>query len=655
MFYLADAAIILFIALALTASAWGVASPRLGLAESAALGIGAGLGVGACLVAFCGALGHFGIGFALVICLPLGWWARSAKRSLPNLRANIRRLQASIRGLPTAERMLVLYLTFTFALTLALTLAPPSANDYDSLVYHLGAPAQYLRAGRIVELPYDHHSYFPFLTEMLFALGLAAKGAVLAKLFHWLMLPLCCMALMAMGSRHFSRRVGLLSAALFATIPLVQIEATTAYVDLSLCAFVLLAFLCFANWLETRACAWILGSGVFCGFALGVKYSGVLYFLWLLAWAIGLWIRDKTRTASVSDRLCRNDRPDVSAGAALVGFALVSLLVGGGWYLRNIFWTGNPVYPFAYEIFGGKGWTLEMAKAYTLDQAAFGFGRGVLDFVQAPWRLAMAPLNFKQPFWPLLDTPIQNGTNGAFEVPAQVLQSFVGPPLLAFGLLLVFMRRKPPLIGFLLWTFAAFWVFWFVTSQQIRYLLPMLALLCLCCGWGVLRLMARGALLKTTCALALVAWFVFVPVHTLWRMRDVLPVVMGAQTPEAFLTRTFAGYTAMQWASRNTSPLVRFAVYGEPRCFYLQRDYFWADDPHNNLVDYSALRSGALLAAALQKMGATYVLWNSEAVRNGGFGGAPSHFDEAVREGLFQPVFQARGYCVYRIADGGVR
>src|SRR5690606_27534638 len=131
----------------------------------------------------------------------------------------------------------------------------------------------------------------------------------------------------------------------------------------------------------------------------GVKYSGALFFLWLLAWALGVLLLDRTRTASASDRLSLKP---------IVVFALIALLSGGGWYMRNIFWTGNPVYPFAYEIFGGKGWTLEMAKNYALDQAAFGFGRGVLDFLLLPWRLAMAPLNFKQPFWPLLATPPQN-------------------------------------------------------------------------------------------------------------------------------------------------------------------------------------------------------------------------------------------------------
>src|SRR5438309_1790904 len=36
-------------------------------------------------------------------------------------------------------------------------------------------------------------------------------------------------------------------------------------------------------------------------------------------------------------------------------FGPVALLVGGGWYLRAYIHTGNPVYPFFRQVFGGAG------------------------------------------------------------------------------------------------------------------------------------------------------------------------------------------------------------------------------------------------------------------------------------------------------------
>jgi hypothetical protein len=160
-------------------------------------------------------------------------------------------------------------------------------------------------------------------------------------------------------------------------------------------------------------------------------------------------------------------------------------------------------------------------------------------------------------------------------------------------------NAKPPVVRFIGWSFAFFWVFWAATSQQVRYILPALGLLCLPCGWGAQKYLSRSAVLKWITALALTAWLLFTPVFSLMKASSTLPVIFGQETPDDYLTRTFSGYSAMRWASTNTPPIARFAVYGEPRCFYLQRGLFWADDPHNNLIDYNAIKTGADFLAAL--------------------------------------------------------
>ena len=107
----------------------------------------------------------------------------------------------------------------------------------------------------------------------------------------------------------------------------------------------------------------------------------------------------------------------------------------------------------------------------------------------------------------------------------------------------------------------------------------------------------------------------------------------------------------MQWMNANTPASARVAVYGEPRDFYLNRAYFWADDAHNELIDYPRIATGAQLAAALKSQGATHVLANFDAARNGGAFGPPQPlFDEMVSSGAAALVFDnARGYRVYRL------
>ena len=303
---------------------------------------------------------------------------------------------AKIRNLRGVNLALALYLAFVFALTFLLTLAPPNGADYDSLVYHLAVPTQYLRHNGIVQLPYDHHSYFPFTMEMLYQIGLALSGPVLAKLFHWLMLPLCCLTLFAMGRRHASTRAGLFAAAIFASFPLVLWLASTAYIELGFTLFVLLAFACFLNWQNAiggaRRGVWLLWSGAFCGFALGTKYLGALTLFWLGISALIFLLREQREYSQNAPRVLAVAQRDekISAKTAvradwknLAGFAIIAILLGGFWYVRNFIWTGNPVFPFAYGVFGGRGWTAQMAADYDKSQAIYGFGKSPLDLIFA--------------------------------------------------------------------------------------------------------------------------------------------------------------------------------------------------------------------------------------------------------------------------------
>jgi hypothetical protein len=273
----------------------------------------------------------------------------------------------------------------------------------------------------------------------------------------------------------------------------------------------------------------------------------------------------------------------------------------------------------------------------------------------------MSPLNIGvaegravgMPFWPLLPVPPNNGMGGKFEVDAMLLQSIIGPALLALGAPLLFVRRKPPVVRFIGWSFAFFFLFWAVTSQQIRYLLPALTLLCLPCGWGAQVYLGRSGMLKWTTLIGVGAWLLFAPYYSLVQASGTLPVIFGQESPDAYLSRTFSGYETMRWASNETPPDARFAVYGEPRTFYLQRDYIWADDPHNNLIDYSRIESGDDFVRALRGQRITHILWNTRAGDNGGFGGPPAQMQQAMASGGVKLLFEARGYAVYEIAGEG--
>jgi hypothetical protein len=642
--YLGDVAIFGLLVLALLFSSYRESSwwkEFSSIAESALLRVSFYLGLAALIVFLCGLGSGSRLSFIL---FPLLYFTTKLLKAITQPRragvANWKALLSAAHSLPTLDRLLLLYLSAVFALTFLITLAPPNATEWDALMYHLAAPAQYLRHGKIVQLPYDHHTYFPFTIDMLFLWGLALKGPVLAKLFHWLMLPLCCGALIAIGKKHLSLRAGLFAAALFASLPVVQAEASTAYIDLGLTAFTLLAYLCFANWRETGEARWLIMCGAFCGFCIGTKYLGVLTLGWLGVWALFVMAKGRSWQAK-----------------PLFAFAGLALLLGGGWYLRNWVWTGNPVYPFAYEVFGGQGWSLDRAVQYKNDQLAYGFGRSWEDLLAVPWRLAMTPFNTGMgvttsngqsiprfaglPWWPIWNLPAREPQNGLFETAGMVMQlpvrSMLGPALLAFGVPVFFVRRKPWLVNFIILSVAFYGLFWFFTGQYLRYLIPAFALWCLPCGWVVEKFLRRGALLKNVTGGALVLWFLLTPVLTAWDSRRPLEVALGQVAPEEFLARTFPPYVAMRRATAETSANAKIAVYGEPRCFYLDRDYFWADAPHSTLLDYSKMSNGADWVQALKAQGATHIYISNPPV----FGGVPQNlWDDALKRELLAVLFE---------------
>jgi hypothetical protein len=648
--HIVDAAFFLTLLLVLVLWGWGVAPSRQTLVEATLLPPLAFLGTYAFVLWGVGSLFAFNTFvivslFALCLVLPL---VLRGKSLAANIKSRSQNFRLGIAGLGRAEKWLSFYLALCVLTTFVLTLAPPIGSDYDSLVYHLAVPAQYLRIGKIVELPYDHHSYFPFTLEMLFGAGLALRGAIFAKLFHWLMLPACALVLIALGIRSKSRTGGFIAAALFVSMPMALVEASTAYIDLGFTAFALCAIYCFLNRNPNNEndTSHLIWSGAFCGFCIGTKFFGALFFGF-----IGLWL------------LAESFKSRRFAGIG--AFAIPAILIGFPLYIRNFIWVGNPVFPFAYEVFGGEGWTLPMAQAYAADQARFGFGRSLVDLILLPWRLAMTPLSVGafesgikgQPFWPLFTSLPEGDKSGLFDVTGLFLNTFCGPALLALGAPALLLRSKPRPVLFAAWLFAFLWAFWAVSSQQIRYLFPALALLALVAGYGTVRILGAREhndrpLAHTLAVVLLTIWLLFTPyLNVLWAKRS-FPVLSGAMTQEEYVMRYFSGAASMDWINKNLPATAKFVVYGEPRCYYLEREYFWGDTPHNLLVQ-SQLDAGKSLHESLKNLGATHVLWNSNAGQNGGVFGPQPQFQQMVDSGQAKLIYGdspvARGYLVYEL------
>lgn len=215
---------------------------------------------------------------------------------------------------------------------LAVALAPPLR--FDALVSHLALPQAYLEAGRIGYLPWHVMSGMPQNAEMLFTWAMALGGASAATTLGWWIGLLAVMGLLGYFSQKLNVRsawVG--AAALLAGFSLVMLTAW-GYVDWLALLFGFAVLVLLDRWQRRLDLLSLLLAGVFTGLAVGTKYtSGVLGIAALAALAWHIWKRKIPWAAGVLDVL--------KFGGAALATALP-------WLLKNLFTTGNPVYPFFF-------------------------------------------------------------------------------------------------------------------------------------------------------------------------------------------------------------------------------------------------------------------------------------------------------------------
>jgi hypothetical protein len=86
---------------------------------------------------------------------------------------------------------------------------------------------------------------------------------------------------------------------------------------------------------------------------------------------------------------------------------------------------------------------------------------------------------------------------------------------------------------------------------------------------------------------------------------------IGLTPRDVYLRQASECYRVGEWVNRVTPAQgARIALYAEPRGFYLDRDYLWADPGHSRLIEYDRLRSPEDLLDAYSRLGVTHVLYH---------------------------------------------
>ncbi|MBC8137738.1 MAG: hypothetical protein H8F28_17800 [Fibrella sp.] len=541
--------------------------------------------------------------------------------------------------------------------TLIAALAPPGGLEWDALSYHLTVPKAYLREARIFYVPYDHHSNFPFLLQMLYTLMLGVKSVGGAKLCHWLCGVLLVLSVYTFARRQHSgangKRVGQIAALLVAASPIVLWEAGIAYVDLATALF---------TWLSVYALLGDRGPGIgdsaggdgkpsdavspslspiLMGFAIGTKWT-VLGF-WGITLA-GIVIADLVQSRRVSAELVKR----------VVFWAGVSLLLALPWLLRSYLYTGNPVYPYFYNLFGGRFWSVENAAQYSSDQGTLGAGKDPMFLLLVPWLM-------NHPHTPgssrdLVDAVKFNEYGLAF--------TFALIPLL---LAAPFKPGKWGKTSVVLAIFALLgYVFWFFLVQGSRYFLPILPVVALLAAeslmglWNAKKGFARYVGAGVVAASGVWGMYLAANMFAVPAIR----VVLGAQSrPEYVASTQWMGtlLPASEWINANTPPGSKVALFDVVFGFYIDRPILWANPNHSGtLLPWEDYRNADEWLADFKRRGYTYLLTDDTTtsfIRSDSSAmnqAWRTYLPEAVASGKVEVVFEkaderGRAARVYRI------
>jgi hypothetical protein len=362
----------------------------------------AGLGWGALSLAWWGA------GLLRLYQPWIGWLALAAgwvlfRRPIRLWLADLGEARAAWREASAFGRLIAGLCAALIAAQLLFALAPPL--KWDSLAYHLALPRQYLHSGRFLLLPENPLWGRSQLAEILYTWSMALRGLETAAVSGWWF-----SAMLLAGVMGTVRRLAAHGDAAWVAAAALLAGATLrgmfswAYVDgiAGLYGWAVFA-LCSLGITGARR-DWAPWAGVFCGLALGVKFTSGLLLPVVL---VSLWAWRKSLAS-----------PWQQQAVILTGIAL---LFFSPWMVKNWLATGNPLYPHLWP----TAWTSAERLVYY---------QGSSSLESLGWEDAVLPL-----------TATWFGMEAAFVQGFQKYYADLGPllVLLAVPGLWVFRRQTP--------------------------------------------------------------------------------------------------------------------------------------------------------------------------------------------------------------------
>jgi hypothetical protein len=407
-------------------------------------------------------------------------------------------------GLPAYLWTILLILAVSYGVfALDLLTSYPSGND--ALGYHYLMSLRWLQEGSLRISSNAFPFNFPGNVEIGFMLLMATGIQSLVPAINWLGIAMLALSVYMIAQQLWKRReAAILGAVLVLTIPMIEFQTFSGYIDATGTAFL---FAAVALWVHGRQLpqsvdernrlpvAVLFLASLAAGLSIGSKPTFWFYSVFVFAIIVGALVRD---------RMLHGSRLAVPVAVVLLGFLLPSAF----WFGRGIYLERNPLYPLQVAVAGHVLLPGTSAHDITPARATYRHVRRNAEWIIYPWT------EYKQaPDYLLIPYSTGDGLGAAFA-------TFV-PLGMLFLLLRVLRRRATPAeLGLLGLSVVLVVAWWLLMSRVLRYGLPIWVLACLgtvpMMGFLSQALQARWfrrlAVLSvaSTCAIS-----AFVPFHSL--------------------------------------------------------------------------------------------------------------------------------------------
>lgn len=306
----------------------------------------------------------------------------------------------------------------------------------DAISYHLLGPRVWLREGVVRPVLDNCHTAFPVVAETVYG-ALMACGGLRAPGFS----AVFTLGTLLLVVGTLARRAGLdckaswWAAALVATMPAVYGGAHTTFVDVIYASFVIAAARIAFDASRGRE---FLAAGLFCGFALGTKYTGLIAVPLLFVCVAAGWKRSNASGwRSAAKRLAI-----MCAGAAAIA---------APFYIRNWILLGTPIYPPPPVLSGfvhARYLSVDAIRSFHdyVHKRGNGLGHGLTAYLLLPFTLTY-------------ETSYFHGAGG------------IGLAPLAFGPIGLIASRQTKFLRRLALFALLLTTAWFITDQESRFLI----------------------------------------------------------------------------------------------------------------------------------------------------------------------------------------